>query len=35
LGVDHDQIAKIFEEEVNTLLKTKEEKTNKEENKSI
>ncbi len=35
VDVDHDQIVKIFEEEVNSLLKGKEERTNKEESKSI
>jgi hypothetical protein len=35
VDADHDQIAKIFEEEVNSLLKRKEERTNKEESKYI
>ncbi len=35
VDADHDQIAKIFEEEVNSLLRGKEEKTNKEESKSV
>jgi hypothetical protein len=35
VDANHDQIAKIFEEEVNSLLRRKQEKTNKEEGKFV